>query len=52
MLKYAELYLHIRETYPGLNWDSAICEAFMDGLIDISLCFELLELYDKIQLGG
>lgn len=52
MLKYAELYIKIRETYPGLNWDCAICEAFMDGCIGLDLCYELLELYDKIQLGG
>ena len=52
MLKYAELYLRIREDYHELTWDSAICEAFMDGCIDMNMCYELLELYDKIQLGG
>ena len=51
MLKHAEIYLHIRETYPAINWDSAIAQAFMDSLITLELCYELLEIYYKVQRG-
>ncbi len=51
MLKYADLYIQLRNTFPELNCEQGIVEAFMMGLIDMELSFELLSLYDEVVRG-
>ncbi len=51
MLKYVELYLQIRSSYPDLNYDQAIVESFIAGYITFELASELLTLYDEVVRG-